>query len=143
MITLVITFRKSSTNSLDHWADAYWSSRRRNILYYSILFHNFCFWKTTKLASTVEKLWIMFLVLILSDTTESMRKVYTVSDREVSYNLVHYIARRGESFPTSAHKTQPTFMCVLTCLRPVVWMWMGYNGLHFQQFWYLVVMGLV
>jgi len=50
MITVMIAFGKSSTNSLDQWADAYWSSRRRNTLYYSILFHNFCFWKTTKSA---------------------------------------------------------------------------------------------
>jgi hypothetical protein len=56
----------------------------------------------------------MFLVLIFSDTTESIRKVYTVSDGEVFYNLIYYTARRGESSPTSAHKTQITgiYVCI-------------------------------
>jgi hypothetical protein len=72
------------------------------------------------LALTVEEFWIMFLVLIFSDTIESIQKVYTVSDREVLYNVIHYTTRRGESFCTSACETQPAFMGVLTCLRPVV-----------------------
>jgi hypothetical protein len=143
MITVMITFRKSSTNSLDDSAVGYWLSRRRYTLSYCILFYNFCFWKTTKSALTVEEFWIMFLVLICSDRTESIRKVYTVSNREVLCNLIHYTARKGESFPTAAHKTQPVFMCVLTCLRPVVWIWIVYNGLLIRQFWYPVIMGLI
>jgi len=40
--------------------------------------------------------------------------VYTVSDGEVFYNLIDYTARRGESFPISAHKTQITgvYVCI-------------------------------
>ena len=120
----------------------YWSSRRRNILYYFTLFHNFCFWKTTKSALTVEEFWIMFLILKFSHITESIRKVYTVSDWEVLYNLIHYTARRGESFCISGHKTQITGVYVCIDLFEAS-IWMVYNGLHFQQFWYLVVMGLI
>jgi len=35
MIMVIITFRKSSKNSLEHWASTYWSSRKRNTLYFS------------------------------------------------------------------------------------------------------------
>jgi hypothetical protein len=46
-----------------------------------------------------------------------MQKVYTVSDREVLYNSVSDTSGRGESFPSSALKTE--IACVYVCIGPL------------------------